>query len=118
MDRGFGKAKSLHLCTRSAASPEERNLICGKLIHDGVPEFLYRTLTGSLAPSSLELLGWSDFFADQVEPSETELLPRRIASVHRARVDAIDVNGPVDLELPPNANTAEFAVGDWVLADP
>ncbi|CAN7240633.1 ribosome small subunit-dependent GTPase A [Neorhizobium sp. LjRoot104] len=75
-------------------------------------------MTGSNPPSSLERLGWSDFFAAQVEPGEAELLPRRIASVHRARVDAIDAGGPVGLELPPNANTAEFAVGDWVLADP
>jgi ribosome biogenesis GTPase len=91
---------------------------CGKLIHDGVTEFSYQTLTGSIAPSSLERLGWSDFFADQVEPGEADLLPRRVASVHRARIDAIDVSGPVGIELPPNANTAEFAVGDWVLADP
>jgi len=66
----------------------------------------------------LELLGWSDFFADQVQPSEVDLMPRRVASVHRARIEAIDVAGPVKLELPANANTADFAVGDWVLADP
>jgi ribosome biogenesis GTPase len=66
----------------------------------------------------LELLGWSDFFADQVQPSESDLLPRRVASVHRARIEAIDVTGPVALELPANANTADFAVGDWLLADP
>ncbi|MDR9760131.1 ribosome small subunit-dependent GTPase A [Rhizobium redzepovicii] len=68
--------------------------------------------------STLELLGWSDFFADQVQPTEAELLPRRVASVHRARIEAIDVTGPVKLELPANANTADYAVGDWVLADP
>lgn len=72
----------------------------------------------SSPPLSLETLGWSAFFADQVKPSETALVPTRIASVHRARIDAINVEGPVALELPPNANTAEFAVGDWVLADP
>ncbi|EPE96786.1 ribosome small subunit-dependent GTPase A [Rhizobium grahamii] len=69
-------------------------------------------------PSPLELLGWSEFFADQVKPSEVDLVPRRVASVHRARIDAIDVSGPIGLELPPNMNTADFAVGDWVLADP
>ena len=68
--------------------------------------------------SALEELGWSAFFADQVKDSEASLLPRRIASVHRSRIEAIDIAGPVALELPGNSNTADFAVGDWVLADP
>jgi ribosome biogenesis GTPase len=68
--------------------------------------------------SSLELLGWSDFFAAQLGPGDADLKPRRVASVHRARIDTIDGTGPVGLELPGNANTADFAVGDWVLADP
>lgn len=75
-------------------------------------------MTGSNLPPSLELLGWSDFFAAQVEPDETDLAPRRVASVHRARIDTIDATGPAGLDLPANANTADFAVGDWVLADP
>jgi ribosome biogenesis GTPase / thiamine phosphate phosphatase len=75
-------------------------------------------LTNAPSLSALELLGWSDFFADQVKPTEADLAPRRIASVHRARIEAIDVNGPVRLELPSDANTADFAVGDWVLAEP
>ena len=57
-------------------------------------------------------------FADQVGPDEAGLTPRRIASVHRARLEAIDGTGPVWLELPGNSNSADFAVGDWVLADP
>ncbi|MBW6425344.1 ribosome small subunit-dependent GTPase A [Rhizobium sp. XQZ8] len=68
--------------------------------------------------SPLERLGWSGFFRDQVEPGEAEFAPRRIASVHRSRIEAIDAIGSVELELPPNSNTADFAVGDWVLADP
>jgi ribosome biogenesis GTPase len=75
-------------------------------------------LTNSRLHSALELLGWSGFFADQVKPSEADLVPRRVASVHRARIEAIGVLGPVRLELPAHANTADFAVGDWVLADP
>ena len=63
-------------------------------------------------------MGWTDFFADQVKPTEADLLPRRVASVHRARIEAIDVTGSVKLELPSDANTADFAVGDWVLAEP
>jgi ribosome biogenesis GTPase / thiamine phosphate phosphatase len=75
-------------------------------------------LANSPLHSPLELLGWSDFFADQIKPSEIDLTPRRIASIHRARIEAIDVTGPVKQELSANANTADFAVGDWVLADP
>jgi len=46
------------------------------------------------------------------------LIPRRIASVHRARIEAIDVTGPVGLEFPSNTSTGDYAVGDWALADP
>lgn len=45
-------------------------------------------------------------------------MPRRVTSVHRARIETIGVHGPVKLELPASANTADYAVGDWVLADP
>ncbi|MGO8548038.1 ribosome small subunit-dependent GTPase A [Rhizobium ruizarguesonis] len=74
-------------------------------------------LTSSQLSSPLELLGWSEFFADQVQPSEADLIPRRIASVHRARIEAIDVTGPVGLEFPSSTSTGDYAVGDWVLAD-
>src|SRR4051812_15376695 len=75
-------------------------------------------LRGRVGTMSLELLGWSDFFAVQVESGQTGLAPRRIASVHRTRLGAIDANGPVELSLPTNTSTADFAVGDWTLADP
>ncbi|GEO84126.1 MULTISPECIES: ribosome small subunit-dependent GTPase A [Alphaproteobacteria] len=75
-------------------------------------------MSGSNTSSSLERLGWSDFFADQVNPSEANLAPRRVASVHRARLEGIDAQGQAGLELAANANTADYAVGDWVLADP
>jgi ribosome biogenesis GTPase len=67
---------------------------------------------------ALARLGWSDFFASQIEPEELALAPRRIAAVHRARITAVDGSGPVALDLPVNANTSHYAVGDWVLADP
>ncbi|MUZ71810.1 ribosome small subunit-dependent GTPase A [Agrobacterium vitis] len=66
----------------------------------------------------LATLGWSEFFADQIAPDETALTPWRIASVHRARVEAIHTGGNGDLGLPQHSNTADFAVGDWVLAHP
>lgn len=69
-------------------------------------------------PSTLEQLGWSAFFADQLKDGDALLASRRISSVHRSRIEAIDMTGPVRLELPGNSNTADFAVGDWILADP
>ena len=86
--------------------------------YDPDDELLGDTVTGAIGSLSLEWLGWSDFFAAQLTADDTGLAARRIASVHRARVDAIDVSGPIGLHLPANANTADFAVGDWVLADP
>jgi ribosome biogenesis GTPase len=71
--------------------------------------------TGSV---SLPVLGWSEFFQEQVEPGEAGLEPMRIATVHRARLTAISQSGPVKLVLPVHANTGDYAVGDWVLADP
>ncbi|WP_295846168.1 ribosome small subunit-dependent GTPase A [Tardiphaga sp.] len=67
---------------------------------------------------SLADLGWSDFFAGQILPDEVELLPARIATVHRTRMTAIAQDGPLRLVLAPNIRTTDFAVGDWVLADP
>jgi ribosome biogenesis GTPase len=68
--------------------------------------------------TSLSRLGWSDFFADQIDRDEADLAPMRIATVHRARLTAISELGPVKLVLPVHANTGDFAVGDWVLVEP
>ncbi|WP_239468599.1 ribosome small subunit-dependent GTPase A [Microvirga arvi] len=69
-------------------------------------------------PVPLSSLGWSDFFEDQLEPHEADLAPYRIATVHRARLTAISRTGPVGLTLPVHSQTGDFAVGDWVIADP
>lgn len=66
----------------------------------------------------LALLGWSDFFQTQLDADDVGLEPRRITSVHRTRLGAISEHGPETLVLEPHANTGDFAVGDWVLADP
>jgi ribosome biogenesis GTPase len=68
--------------------------------------------------ASLSSLGWSDFFEDQLGPSDAGLAPRRIATVHRARLTALSDAGPVELHLPVHASTGDVCVGDWVLADP
>lgn len=67
---------------------------------------------------SLAALGWSAFFDDQLEAGENTLARMRIATVHRARMTAESVCGPVKLELPVHANTTDHAVGDWVLVEP
>lgn len=66
---------------------------------------------------SLPALGWSSFFGDQLLPEEETLVPVRVATVHRSRLTAFSGAGPVRLTLPPQSNTADFAVGDWVLVE-
>ena len=68
--------------------------------------------------SSLVDLGWSDFFGDQLLPDEAHALPVRIANIHRTRISGISQIGLVRLVLPARSKTGDFAVGDWVLADP
>jgi ribosome biogenesis GTPase len=77
-------------------------------------------VTGPAAPAGLMTLaglGWSDFFEDQVEAQEADLVPARIATIHRTRLTAISEAGPLGLTLPIHARTRDFAVGDWVLAE-
>lgn len=66
---------------------------------------------------SLAALGWSAFFDDQLDREEARLAPMRVATVHRARVTAESQSGPVKVNLPNRANTADYAVGDWLLVD-
>ena len=63
-------------------------------------------------------LGWAPFFAAQVAEADAALEPMRIATVHRARMTAVSAGGPVRLILPPQTNTSDYAVGDWVLVEP
>ena len=74
---------------------------------------MVKALTDSLAS-----LGWTEFFGDQLEPDEASLVPTRIASVHRDRLAGLSQYGQTDLTLPANANTGNYAVGDWVLVEP
>lgn len=67
---------------------------------------------------SWDALGWTAFFDDQKMPEDAALEPARIATVHRARMSVETRHGATRLMLPPQTNTAQFAVGDWVLIDP
>jgi ribosome biogenesis GTPase / thiamine phosphate phosphatase len=70
------------------------------------------------AALSLPSLGWTSFFEDQLRPDDMDREPLRVAAVHRSKLIAVSVSGPVKLSLPAHKNTANFAVGDWILADP
>jgi ribosome biogenesis GTPase / thiamine phosphate phosphatase len=69
-------------------------------------------------PASLESLGWSGFFADQLGDDDHGLVPARIDEVHRGRLSALAVSGPIDVVLPARSDTGAYAVGDWVLVEP
>ena len=71
-----------------------------------------------LTPSStLASLGWSDFFASQLDDTELSLTPVRIAGVHRARIDGLSDDGPVVLPFTGAVSAGDLAIGDWVLSD-
>lgn len=63
-------------------------------------------------------LGWSSFFADQVSAEEIGLEPVRITHIHRSRMNGISATGPVELVLQANSERDDYAVGDFVLAEP
>jgi ribosome biogenesis GTPase / thiamine phosphate phosphatase len=63
-------------------------------------------------------LGWSSFFGDQIDEEEAGLVPVRVTHIHRTRMSGLSDIGPVDLALPANSVTSDYAVGDFVLAEP
>jgi len=68
--------------------------------------------------TKLTALGWQPFYDEQLHRDEAALVPLRIATVHRTRMSAQSVEGVVKLALPKGMKTTDFAVGDWVLAEP
>ena len=73
---------------------------------------------GGAQSGDLERLGWSPFFDEQLADDEAGLLPSRVDTVHRSRLTALTGAGQLDVVLPPHSDTADYAVGDWVLVDP
>lgn len=71
----------------------------------------------SLPVLSLAHYGWSSFFSEQLEEGDGDLTPMRIATIHRDRMSAECPKGQLRLVLPHRANTADYAVGDWVLVN-
>lgn len=68
--------------------------------------------------TSLDSLGWSGFFAEQLGDEDQHLVPARIDEVHRGRLSALTISGPIDVVLPARSDTGAYAVGDWVLVEP
>lgn len=66
----------------------------------------------------LKQLGWDSFFEEQVEDTEAHLLRMRIDTVHRGRMTGLIGFKQFRIDMPARTNTAEYAVGDWVLVDP
>ena len=78
-----------------------------------------RVIDGRSTESAyLASLGWSRFFDDQLDAGEAMLSPLRVDAVHRSRLTALSQAGQVEVVLPAHTDTADYAVGDWVLADP
>lgn len=75
-------------------------------------------MTADAHTADLARLGWSAFFGDQIGDDEAGLLPVRVTQVHRDRISGLSVHGPIDLALPSNSPTGDYAVGDFVLVEP
>ncbi|UJW86506.1 ribosome small subunit-dependent GTPase A [Devosia sp. SL43] len=67
---------------------------------------------------SVRQLGWDSFFEDQLAGNEAELWRLRIDAVHRRRLTGLVDTEQFEIDLPPRTDTADYAVGDWVLAHP
>ncbi|SEP77033.1 ribosome biogenesis GTPase [Devosia sp. YR412] len=66
----------------------------------------------------LQPLGWQGFFEEQLSQDDRALAPLRIDAVHRARLTALSDQGQVQVTMPPRVDTADYAVGDWILVHP
>lgn len=70
----------------------------------------------SMTDSRLTSLGWCLFLDRQLSADDRDLVPVRIAVVHRSRLTAEAAVGRVKLGFP--GTTMDFAVGEWILMDP
>lgn len=65
---------------------------------------------------SLQSLGWRPFFQSQLA-LDCELLPARVLSVHRGRIEVAHVGGHEAITLSGKSAALDITVGDWVLID-
>jgi ribosome biogenesis GTPase len=67
--------------------------------------------------NTLELLGWRNIFATQLD-TDTTLVPARVMAVHRGRIDVQGDEIDTSVALSGNSAELQITVGDWVLLDP
>ena len=65
---------------------------------------------------SLQSLGWRPFFQSQL-PLDCDLLPARVLSVHRGRIEVAHERGHDGITLSGKSAALDITVGDWVLID-
>ena len=66
---------------------------------------------------TLNDLGWSTYFDDQIDDDEIRLAAR-ITSVARDKLFVLTPNGPLTVLAPADSSISGFAVGDWVILAP
>ena len=66
--------------------------------------------------TTLESLGWRNFFAAQFD-TDTPSVPARVMAVHRGRVDVAGNDFEFSVPLSGNSAEVQITVGDWVLVD-
>jgi len=68
---------------------------------------------------TLEDLGWTSFFADQLTAeADSDLVPVRAATVQRSLARGLAPEGLIRLIFPSDISASDLAVGDWILIDP
>ncbi len=67
-------------------------------------------------PLTLQNLGWSGFFAAQID-ADTDLVPTRLLQVNRSSMQGVTPQSQHQVFAPSDETTGDFAVGDWVLCD-
>ncbi len=69
------------------------------------------------AMDTLQSLGWRPYFQSQID-LDNELVPARVLSVHRGRVEVAHEGGQNGIALAGKSAALGITVGDWVLIDP
>ncbi len=69
------------------------------------------------AMDTLQSLGWTPHFQSQLD-IDNELVPARVLSVHRGRIEIAHESGRESIALSGKSAAFGITVGDWVLVDP
>ncbi|WP_380054572.1 ribosome small subunit-dependent GTPase A [Falsihalocynthiibacter sp. SS001] len=67
--------------------------------------------------TTLDDLGWDDFFQSQLSDDDADFTPMRVSEVHRDKIRALSTDEAHLIVFPSHINSGDVAVGDWVLVD-